>query len=63
MKWIINGMMAKEIRTMFNIENDPTPEDLEQIRKETEWCEEKYVEGKFLLFLLCYQFQIKEGFM
>ncbi|XP_021958771.1 S-phase kinase-associated protein 1-like [Folsomia candida] len=38
---MIKGKTAEEIRTMFDIENDLTPEDMEQIRKENEWCEEK----------------------
>ncbi|OXA63672.1 S-phase kinase-associated protein 1 [Folsomia candida] len=38
---MIKGKTADEIRTMFNIVNDLTPQEQEQIRKENEWCEEK----------------------
>ena len=33
------GKKAEEIRRMFNIKNDFTPEEEEQVRKENEWCE------------------------
>ena len=33
------GKKADEIRRMFNIKNDFTPEEEEQVRKENEWCE------------------------
>ena len=38
---MMKGKTAEEIRKIFNIENDLTPEEEEQIRKENEWCEEK----------------------
>ena len=38
---MMKGKSAEEIRKLFNIENDLTPEEEEQIRKENEWCEEK----------------------
>ncbi|XP_021966695.1 S-phase kinase-associated protein 1-like [Folsomia candida] len=38
---MIEGKTADEIRAMFNIENDLSPEELEQIRMENQWCEEK----------------------
>ena len=39
---MMKGKTADEIRKIFNIENDLTPEEEEQIRKENEWCEEKW---------------------
>jgi len=38
---LIKGKTPEEIRKQFNIVNDLTPEEEEQIRKENEWCEEK----------------------
>ena len=38
---MIKGKTPEEIRKTFNIKNDLTPEEEEQIRKENEWCEEK----------------------
>lgn len=38
---MMKGKSAEEIRQIFNIKNDFTPEEEEQIRKENEWCEEK----------------------
>ena len=38
---MIKGKSPEEIRKTFNIKNDFTPEEEEQIRKENEWCEEK----------------------
>lgn len=38
---MIKGKSPEEIREIFNIENDFTKEELEQVRKENEWCEEK----------------------
>ena len=32
---------AEEIRQTFNVENDFTEEELEQVRKENEWADEK----------------------
>jgi hypothetical protein len=32
------GKTPEEIRQTFNIKNDFTPEEEEQMRKETEWC-------------------------
>jgi S-phase kinase-associated protein 1 len=37
---MIKGKTTEEIRHTFNIKNDFTPEEEEQIRKENEWCEE-----------------------
>lgn len=36
---MIRGKSVEEIRTIFGITNDLTPEEEEQIRKENEWCE------------------------
>ena len=36
------GKSAEEIRRTFNIENDLTAEEEEQIRKENAWCEERW---------------------
>jgi S-phase kinase-associated protein 1 len=38
---MIKGKTPEEIRKLFNIKNDFTPAEEEQIRKENEWCEEK----------------------
>ena len=37
----VRGKSAEEIRQTFNIVNDFTPEEEEQIRKENEWCQER----------------------
>ena len=39
-RWI-KGKTPEEIRKTFNIKNDFTPEEEEQVRKENEWCEER----------------------
>ena len=38
---MIKGKNPEEIRKLFNIKNDFTPEEEEQIRKENAWCEER----------------------
>jgi len=38
---MIKGKTTEEIRKTFNIKNDFTPAEEEQVRKENEWCEEK----------------------
>jgi len=38
---MIKGKTPEEIRRTFNIKNDFTPQEEEQVRKENEWCEEK----------------------
>lgn len=38
---MIKGKTPDEIRRCFNIENDFTAAEEEQVRKENEWCEEK----------------------
>ncbi|UJR07686.1 hypothetical protein I4U23_011971 [Adineta vaga] len=38
---MIKGKTPEEIRRTFNIKNDFTPQEEEQIKKENEWCEEK----------------------
>jgi len=37
---MIKGKTPEQIRTLFNIENDFTPEEEEKIREENRWCEE-----------------------
>nr|CCC95239.1 unnamed protein product [Trypanosoma congolense IL3000]CCC95241.1 unnamed protein product [Trypanosoma congolense IL3000] len=37
---MIRGKSAEEIRALFNIESDFTPEEEEKIREENRWCEE-----------------------
>lgn len=36
----LQGKTAEEIRKLFNIKNDFTPEEEEQIRQENKWAEE-----------------------
>lgn len=38
---MIKGKTPEEIRKTFNIKNDFTPSEEEQVRKENEWSEEK----------------------
>jgi len=38
---IIRGKSTEEIRRTFNIKNDFSPEEEEQVRKENEWCEDR----------------------
>ncbi|XP_077998959.1 S-phase kinase-associated protein 1 [Glandiceps talaboti] len=38
---MIKGKTPEEIRKTFNIKNDFTPSEEEQVRKENSWCEEK----------------------
>ena len=38
---MIKGKTPEEIRKHFNIKNDFTPEEAEQVRRENEWCEER----------------------
>jgi S-phase kinase-associated protein 1 len=38
---MIKNKSPEEIRATFNITNDFTPEEEEQVRKENEWCEER----------------------
>lgn len=37
----IRGRTTEEIRKRFNIENDFTPEEEEEIRAENQWCEDE----------------------
>jgi len=37
---MIKGKKVEELRKLFNIPNDFTPEEEEQIKKENAWCEE-----------------------
>lgn len=37
---MIKGKSPEEIRKTFNIQNDFTPEEEDQIRRENEWAEE-----------------------
>ena len=38
---MIKGKSPEEIRKTFNITNDFTPEEEEQIRRENEWAEDR----------------------
>jgi S-phase kinase-associated protein 1 len=38
---MIKNKSPQEIRTLFNIENDWTAQELENVQKENQWCEEK----------------------
>ena len=38
---MIKGKAPEDIRKTFNIKNDFSPEEEEQVRRENEWCEEK----------------------
>ena len=38
---MIKGKSPEQIRAEFNIKNDFTPEEEEEIRRSNEWCEEK----------------------
>jgi len=40
---MIKGKSPEEIRKTFNITNDFTPEEEEQIRRENEWAEDRWV--------------------
>lgn len=44
---MIKGKTPEEIRKTFNIKNDFSPAEEEQIRKENEWCEEKWMNQIF----------------
>jgi S-phase kinase-associated protein 1 len=37
---MIKGKTPEEIRTHFNIQNDFTPEEEEEVRRENAWCED-----------------------
>mmetsp|Transcript_41717 Transcript_41717/g.97692 ORF Transcript_41717/g.97692 Transcript_41717/m.97692 type:complete len:84 (-) Transcript_41717:334-585(-) len=37
---MIKGKSAEEIRKIFNISNDFSPEEEAQVREENKWCEE-----------------------
>ena len=39
---MIKGKTPEEIRKTFNIKNDFTEEEEAQVRKENQWCEEKW---------------------
>ena len=38
---MIRGKTAEDIRKTFNIKNDFTPSEEDQIKRENEWCEDK----------------------
>ena len=40
---MIKGKSPEEIRKTFNIQNDFTPEEEDQIRRENEWAEESVI--------------------
>ena len=37
---MIKGKKPEEVRALFNIKNDFTPEEEDKIRTENKWCEE-----------------------
>ena len=37
---MIKGKTPEEIRAHFNIQNDFTPEEEEEVRRENAWCED-----------------------
>jgi S-phase kinase-associated protein 1 len=37
---MIKGKTPEDIRSTFNIKNDFTPEEEQQVREENKWCEE-----------------------
>ena len=37
----VKGKTPEEIRTRFNIKNDFTPEEEEEVKRENAWCEER----------------------
>lgn len=43
---MIKGKSPEEIRKTFNIQNDFTPDEEEQIRRENEWAEESVPRSK-----------------
>ncbi len=45
---MIKGKSPEEIRKTFNIQNDFTPEEEDQIRRENEWAEESVAPSPFL---------------
>merc|ERR1711942_129300 len=50
---MIKGKTPEDIRKTFNIKNDFTPSEEEQVRKENEWCEEKLsARLKYLVFII-----------
>ena len=53
---MIKGKTPEEIRKTFNIKNDFTPEEEEQVRKENEWCEEKQINLFFVTS--CFFFEL-----
>lgn len=38
---MIKGKTAEEIRQTFNITNEWTAEELENVKRENQWCEER----------------------
>lgn len=38
---MIKGKTPEDLRKLFNIKNDFTPEEEEQVRRENSWCEER----------------------
>ena len=38
---MIKGKTPEEIRVRFNIKNDFTPEEEEEVKRENAWCEER----------------------
>jgi len=51
---MIKGKSPEEIRKTFNIQNDFTPEEEDQIRRENEWAEEWVFPLYLTILLLTY---------
>lgn len=53
---MIKGKTPEEIRKTFNIKNDFSASEEEQVRKENEWCEEKQIYSWIPGFLVIKKF-------
>ena len=55
----IKGKSPEEIRVRFNIKNDFTPEEEQEVKRENMWCEERC--DNALCFSRCSCFNLIEG--